>query len=274
MKNRKYIVPLVALSFGLAACQADEAETSTPTEESSSENESSTDKVTSELVDDEELLTEEEPADPNYDLLEQAKDEYYSGELDAAAGTLSRLLQNDLSDNELLKAEAEDLKEEISQQQAENAKAAAEIQVASEFTEERQSTLLSEEFEEAKEQSLSEATDEELESFLTEKEVQKTEPLVDAEATETTEKIAMTKQEAENHAFEQVLDRAVVEGENYFYFVNYAQENWVQVEAREAVEQDGVTFSNLIGIYRYNVETDEIQKLDIITGEYNTLEEQ
>ncbi|MFO8068935.1 MAG: hypothetical protein R6U02_02970 [Alkalibacterium sp.] len=277
MKNRKYIMPLVALSFGLAACQADETETSTPTEESSTENDSSTDKATSELVDEEEIPTEGEPADPQYALLEQAKDEYYSGELDAAAGTLSRLLQNDLSDNELLKAEAEDLKEEISQQQTENAKETTESHVTSEYPEERQSTLLSEEYEAAKEQSLSEATDEELGSFLTEKEVQKNEPVVDAEATdesETTEKIAMTKEEAENHAFEQVLDRAVVEGENYFYFVNYAQENWVQVEAREAVEQDGVAFSNLIGIYRYNVVTDEMQKLDVITGEYNAIEEQ
>ncbi|WP_423188603.1 hypothetical protein ACO1PF_08370 [Alkalibacterium sp. f15] len=270
MKNRKYIVPLVALSFGLAACQADETETSTPTEESSIENESNTDKATSELVDDEKIPTEGEPTDPDYALLEQAKDEYYSGELDAAAGTLSRLLQNDLSDNELLKAEAEDLKEEIGQQQAENAKAAAEIQVASEFKEERQSTLLSEEYEATKEKSLSEATDEELESFLTEKEVQKNEPVVEVEA--ANEDALMTKEEAENHAFEQVLERAVIEGENYFYFVNYEQESWVQVEAREAVEQDGVTFSNLIGIYRYNVETDEIQKLDIITGEYNPIE--
>jgi len=279
MKNRKYIVPLIALSFGLAACQADETDSSTPTEESSTENDSSTDKATSELVDEEEIPTEGEPTDPHYALLEQAKDEYYSGELDAAAGTLSRLLQNDLSENELLKAEAEDLKEEISQQQAENAKALAEIQVASEYTEERQSTLLSEEYEAAKEQSLSEATDEELGSFLTEKEAEKNEPVVGAEAadesdtTESSEKSAMTKEEAENYAFEQVLTRDEVEGENYFYFVNYSEENWVQVEAREAVEQDGVTFSNLIGIYRYNVATDEMQKLDIITGEYNTFEE-
>lgn len=281
MKNRKYIVPLIALSFGLAACQADETDSSTPvpTEETTNEEGTETDNTASEVKDDEEIPTEGEPTDPNYVMLEQAKDEYYSGELDAAAGTLSRLLQNDLSENELLKAEAEDLKEEISQQQAENAKALAEIQVASEYKEERQSTLLSEEYEAAKEQSLSEATDEELGSFLTEKEVEKNEPVVDAEAadetdtTESSEKNAMTKEEAENYAFEQVLTRDEVEGENYFYFVNYSEENWVQVEAREAVEQDGVTFSNLIGIYRYNVATDEMQKLDIITGEYKTSEE-
>lgn len=280
MKKRQYIIPLVALSLSLSACQADEAEPDTsspvPTEEAADEEGATTDPATSEVNDDEQIPTEGEPTDPNYALLEQAKSEYYGGELDAAAGTLSRLLRNDLTENELLQAEAEDLKEEISQQQAEEARETAESQTETAYPEERQSALLREEYEAATNQPLSEASDAELEAWLAEKEAQAAEPAIEEEdgaESETAEQNAMTKEEAENYAFEQVLERAELEEENYFYFVNHSEENWVQVEARESVEHDGVTFSNLIGIYRYNVETDEMQELDSITGEYNTLME-
>lgn len=282
MKKRHYIIPFVALSLSLAACQVDEPDTNTaiPVEEApvEDETETGTDDATSEVNEDEDeqIPTEGEAADPDYALLDQAKEEFYSGELDAAAGTLSRLLQKDLSDNELLKAEAEDLQEEVSQQQAEQAAETAESQAETAYPEERQSSILSEEFEAATSQPLAEATDEELEAWLAEKDAQATEPTVaedEIDEAETSEQIAMTKEEAENYAFEQVLARADIEGENYFYFVNYSEENWVQVEARESVEHDGVTFSNLIGIYRYNVETDEMQKLDSVTGEYTTVTE-
>lgn len=289
MKKRHYIIPFVALSLSLAACQADGAETDAsspvPSEQASDDEGTTTDPSSSEITEDEEIPTEPETTDPNYALLEQAKDEYHTGELDAAAGTLSLLLQNDLSDNELLQAEAEDLKAEISQQQAENAKEAAESQAETAYPQERQSSLLSEEYEAAGNESIEEATDAELEAWLAEKEAQADEPVIEEveeeineeaeseEQPETTEKTVMTKEEAENYAFEHVLERAELEGENYFYFVNHSEESWVQVEARESVEQDGVTFSNLIGIYRYNVETDDMQKLDIVTGEYNTVPE-
>jgi hypothetical protein len=267
MKNKRLILPMIALSLGLAACQdtTEDTGTETPTEETSDENGSTTDSATSGINDDEAIPTEGEPSDPDYALLEQAKEEYYGGNLDAASGTLSRLLQKDLSDKELLEAEAEDLKEEISQQQAEEASETAESQADSAFKEERQSALLSEEYKAATGKDLSEATDEEIEAWMTERDAES-----DGEEAEGSD---MTRAEAENLAFEQVIERADIDEENYFYFVNYTEDNWVQVEARESVEQDGVTFSNLIGMYRYNVSTDEMQKLDVITGDYNTIEE-
>ncbi|GEK89037.1 hypothetical protein AB4027_02945 [Alkalibacterium putridalgicola] len=276
MKNKRLILPMIALSLGLAACQdtTEDTGTETPTEETSDENGSTTDSATSGINDDEAIPTEGEPSDPDYALLEQAKEEYYGGNLDAASGTLSRLLQKDLSDKELLEAEAEDLKEEISQQQAEEASETAESQADSAFKEERQSALLSEEYKAATGKDLSEATDEEIEAWLTERDAEKNEPAQGETAgEESMPESNMTRAEAENYAFEQVIERAEIDEENYFYFVNYTEDNWVQVEARESVEQDGVTFSNLIGMYRYNVSTDEMQKLDVITGDYNTIEE-
>lgn len=292
MKNTRLIIPFLALSLGMGACQDTETdlEMETPTEENVEENDStengtdqenvaeengsSTDSATSEVDDDDAIPTEGEATDPDYALLEQAKEEYYSGELDAASGTLSRLLQQDLSDKELLLAEAEDLKEQISQEQAEAAQEAEDSQAGTAYSEERQSALLNEDYEAETGQPLSEATDEELEAWLSERDAEKSEPAQEeTDGEEPAESVDMTKEEAEDHAFEQVIERADLNEEDYFYFVNHAEDNWVQVEARESVEQDGVTFSNLIGIFRYNVSTDEMQKLDVITGEYSAIEE-
>lgn len=278
MNNRRLIIPLIALSLGLAACQDTETDTGaeTSTEESQEENGSTTESATSENNEDEAVPTEGEAIDPNYALLEQAKEEYSNGELDAASGTLSRLLQQDLADNELLQAEAENLKEQISLEQAEAAREVESAQAAeSVYKEERQSALLQEEYETKTGQLMSEATDEELEAWLTVRDAEKSEPaqVEESDASQSDDATELTKEEAENHAFEQVVKRADINGENYFYFVNHTEDNWVQVEARESVEQDGITFSNLIGIYRYNASTDDIQKLDVITGEYHTIEE-
>ena len=263
MKNRRLLIPLLALSLFLAACASSETEpeTETPTGENAEQEGSTTDSATSGVREEDQIPTESVPDDPDYALLDQAKKEYYSGELDAAAGTLSRLLQKDLSDKELLEAEAEHLKEEISEKQAENARMDSETQNDSVYSEERQSSLLTEEYEAATGQSMSEATDDELEAWLDQRE--------EADVTDS----GMTKDEAEALAFEQVRERVEIEGENYFSFVEQEDGDWVKVEVRESVEQDGVTFSNLIGLYRYNVETEELLKLDVITGEYTELED-
>lgn len=282
MKNRRLIIPFLALSLGMAACQDSETDTNmeTPTEDSANledvpeENGSSSDSATSGINDDDAIPTEGNASDPDYALLEQAKEEYYSGQLDAASGTLSRLLQQNLSDKKLLLAEAEDLKEQISQEQAEAAREAEDAGSETAFTEERQSALLNEEYEAETGKPMSEATDEELEAWITERDVEKSEPVQEeTDGEEPAEAADMTREEAENYAFEQVVERADIDEENYFYFVDHEESDWVQVEARESVEHDGVTFSNLIGIYRYNVITGDMQKLDIITGEYKVIEE-
>ena len=49
-------------------------------------------------------------------------------------------------------------------------------------------------------------------------------------------------------------------------------DQWVSIEVRETVKQDGVEWSNLIGLYRYDLQTDSIEKMDSVTGEYQTVE--
>ncbi|MER2064580.1 MAG: hypothetical protein ABS873_07995, partial [Alkalibacterium sp.] len=260
MKNRGLLIPLLAVSLGLAACQGNETESGAdlPLEESVEEEEtsqgntssdgdsedtedtdSSSDTAITETDAEEEGSSEGEAIDPDHALLEQAKGEYTSGELDAAAGTLSRLLQQNLSDKKLLLAEAEDLKEQISREQAEAARETEDAQAETAYPAERQSALVNEEFETQTGQPLNESTDEELEAWLAEQEAQKSEPVQTDQTAEEeqADSADMTKEEAERYALDQVLKRADIEQDNYFYFVNHSKESWVQVEAREAVEQ-------------------------------------
>lgn len=265
MNKKMMMLPIVLLGFGLAACEGEEQETVIETEEvtdeSVAEDQESQDPIEEEPQDEnaeEELVNE---AEENYQsLLDQAKREYEAEQLDAAAGTLSVLLQNDLTDHEAIKTEAENLKEEIHVLQAENAReVAGAYSEDSTYQDERQSAILAEEYLESTGLSIEEATDEELMEWFIQRE---------ADGDQAEEAEEWTKEEAENYAFDQLLLLEDLNYEAYIFFVNLMEDDWVQLEVREPVEQDGVTWSNLIGLYRFNVSTDELLKLDIVTGEY------
>lgn len=275
MTKKIMIIPIALLGFSLGACQQEEQEAVIETEEVA---EDTTDEVTEVEEQDEDQDAEEdleakdeedsEETDSNeigervQSLLDQAKREYEAEELDAASGTLSLLLENDLTNHPDILAEAETLKEEIHTLQAENAREVAGAYTEtenSEYKDERQSAIISQEYSDATGQSIMEASDEELAEWFAQKES-------DAEPEEETE--SWTKEEAENYAFDQLIMSENLNYENYIFFVNLMEDEWVQMEVREPVEQDGVTWSNLIGLYRFNVSTDELQKLDMVTGDY------
>ncbi|MCC5895282.1 MAG: hypothetical protein JJU16_07445 [Alkalibacterium sp.] len=276
MTKKLMVLPIALLGLGLAACQTDEEEAAViETEEVASETEGDDSETNEQTVEEQNEEEIEETGDDEEELvfdqtekyqnlLDQAKREYEAEELDAAAGTLSVLLQHDLTGYPEIMAEGESLKEEIHVLQAENA-----IEVAGAYTEdstykdERQSAIMAEEYETATGQSIQEATDEELADWFTQKENS-------AEVEENTQ--SWTKEEAENYAFDQLIMLENLNYEKYFFFVNSMEEDWVQLEVREPVEQDGVTWSNLIGLYRFNVSTDELEKLDIVTGEYQSVQ--
>lgn len=93
------------------------------------------------------------------------------------------------------------------------------------------------------------------------------------EKTETKEqKTFASDKEAEDYAFNQSVDRLKLNNENYSIFVDRTDDQWVSIEVRETVKQDGVEWSNLIGLYRYDLQTDSIEKMDSVTGEYQTVE--
>lgn len=270
MSKRILLLTLTALTLSLTACQESNGETPgavQPTEEESPQEE--TDKTDGSLNVDLEETDEvpklEEVKEDETDYRKQfdhAKEQFDAKQWDAAAGTLSTLLEKDLNAYPILQAQAQDLKEELDKQLAEIARevAGASTEV-SEYAEERQSSLIAEQYLEATGKEMTEATDEELGTWLAAREEEKEEKAGE-----------LTKEEAEDRAFEILLAHQESEATNYFYFVNQEDTDWVKIEVRESVEQDGVEWSNLIGMYRMNSETEEIQKLDSVSGIYETLE--
>lgn len=229
----------------------------------------------------EQAKTTETEATVNNDYqtrLDQAKAQYDASKLDEAAGTLSLLLKEDLADYPDIQSEAETLLEEVNLTQAEQAKKVAGTSSDKiEYQTERQSSVLGEEYLAATGKSIEDATDEELGNWLAEKE-KKAETETNSEET-TTEKTETKEQktfasdkEAEDYAFNQSVDRLKLNNENYSIFVDRTDDQWVSIEVRETVKQDGVEWSNLIGLYRYDLQTDSIEKMDSVTGEYQTVE--
>lgn len=274
MPKRLVVLSTLLLSLGLSACQGDTEETMTEDEVNetavldtasadSAEDDELSDDSEAELAEEAET-NEESDYDKNEaleELLTRAEKEYEAAHFDAAAGTLSKLFQYDLSDSSDLAEKAEKLQASIQSVQSSNASSTNQ---ESAYKEERQSAILAEEFLTATGLSIETASDEDLSAWLSEKEAE--------EDSENSER-EWTKEEAENYAFDQLIILEELNYENYFFFVNMTTDDWVQLEAREAVEQDGVTWSNLIGLYRYNVSTDELQKLDAVTGEYETIKQ-
>lgn len=266
MTRKMMFLPIALLGFGLAACQQEELDAVIETEEVVDESITEA-QGSDEQTDDQEQTGEENElneTDEKYQrLLDQAKREYEAEELDASAGTLSVLLLNDLSDHSEIRDEGESLKQEIEALQAENAREiAGTFTEESMYKEERQSAILNEEYLAATGKSVQEATDDELSNWFAQKEINE----------QQEEAESWTKEEAENYAFDQLILLEDLNYEQYFFFVNLMEEEWVQIEVRESVEQDGVSWSNLIGLYRFNVSSDELLKLDSVTGEYQTVQ--
>ncbi|GEN51154.1 hypothetical protein [Alkalibacterium pelagium] len=263
MSKRYWILAVAVMGLGLSACQQNEA--------AEEEEVAVTIEEPAEDAENDGAVSVEEPEEEadefleHYQsLLDQSIREYEADQLDAAAGTLSLLLENDLEEYPELREEAEGLLEEIKEIQAQKAAEVAEAQTEeSRYKEERQSALYSDDYFNATGQSMEEASDEELDVWFAQK----------AEAEEESDEAEheWTKEEAENYAFDQLMLHENLAFEKYIYFVNQAEQDWVNIEVREPVEQDGVAWSNMIGIYRFNVSTNELQKLDTVTGQYSSL---
>lgn len=262
MSKKHWILAVAVMGLGLSACQQNEA--------AEEEEVAVTIEEPVEDTENDGAVSVEEPEEADeflehyQSLLDQARREYEADQLDAAAGTLSLLMENDLEEYPELSEEAEGLLDEIKGIQAEKAAQVAGAQSEeSRYKEERQSALYSDDYFNATGQSMEEASDEELDVWFAQKE--------EAEEESDADEHEWTKEEAENYAFDQLILHENLAFEKYIYFVNQAEQNWVNIEVREPVEQDGVAWSNMIGIYRFNVSTNELQKLDTVTGQYSSL---
>ncbi|WP_027108955.1 hypothetical protein [Lacticigenium naphthae] len=211
-------------------------------------------------------------------MIDTAKEQYEANKYDAAAGTLSVLLQNDLSDFEAIQVEAQGLLSEINQIQADEVKKELE-QTETNYQTERSSEIANQEFEKDTEQPIKEATDEEIEAWLAKNESAKSVKAeeIDQEAKDTSESTSenMSEElnqevmatEKETEVLNKVMEKLEIDPRGYEFFLVEA-EGIYQVEVREPLEIDEVEISHLIAIVEYNTEEDTYKKLDPVTGEY------
>lgn len=249
--KRKIIITLFSLSvFFVAGCGTD-----TPT---NLPNEPNTDDVS--MVD-EDLRV----------MLEDAKEQYENNQLDAAAGTLTILLQNDLSGLEEVKTEAEELLQIVNQAQATDEKNEQLTQTAndSKYKIERYSDLAAEEFKQDTGGDIVTATDEEIQQWLVSKS-EETDRRVSSK--DTSQDANEAKQSETLEEQEQVLteltERIGIDASDYEYFIIKVENQLYQIEVRQSHAVEDVEISNMIGIFKYHFGTKSLEKLDPITGQY------
>lgn len=268
MKRWSRWAALLATGALLAACNADTEETQTPDIE-----ESETDETVDESA--EEGVVEEPDESSGYQLvLDQARAQLDAEEYDAATTTLTDLLEQDLSDYPEIEAEANELLDEVHTRMAERAReVAGATEENSEFATIRQSSIYAQKFLEDTGIEITEASDEEIHAWFDENEVEADEPLEDEVGDESGSARFSTPEEAVDYAFDQTVERLdwnnTLDPETSQFFVSdIDEEGWVKIEVRQKQQTDEVEWSTMVGIYRFNLETDQLQRLDPITGEY------
>lgn len=75
--------------------------------------------------------------------------------------------------------------------------------------------------------------------------------------------------EEEKMVLNQVIAQLDFNTEGHQFFLAKMDENVYQVEIRHSNPQGDVEISNMVGLYRYNIETGKLSVMDPITGEFN-----
>jgi len=275
MKNWKKSAVLLAGALILTACGTD---TEVGTTDTSAQVDTTAAQDTTSQVTENETTAE----DTYRGMLAQGREEYEAGLLDAAGGTITVLLQNDLSEYSELEAEAASLQEEIKTAQAEAAREKQETQPEeSAYETERQSELAAEEFNKATGTDIQSASDEEIEQWLAEKEQAEVEQInqttqdeePDTEENEpevTEEELLLQEQES---VLDAVMDQLAMNPEGHEFFLVKIDEQTYQVEIRQPHAVEDVEISNMIGIFEYNMENETLKKMNPITGEFEEVSE-
>lgn len=200
-------------------------------------------------------------------IFDQAKKEYDAKEYDAAGGTIQILLGKDLDHKVYasLKTDAATLKEEIVAAQKEVAQAKKEqttvVQPVSKYTKERNSKLIAQEFLNGTGKDINQATDDEIAAWLAQKTATETQPAPsNPEKTEADKKLE--------------VQQAVVKITGYSdasndYYITALNDDLYQIEIRNSQGADGAEISNMVGMFQYKPSTNELTKMDPITGVYS-----
>lgn len=244
----------------LSACGTNNGEEGTSTE--TIQAESVVSESTSSQA--EESSTEEISLQEEYnEIYTDGLAQYDAGKYDEAAGTIGLLLQNDLSQYEELKIKAVSLEEKINLVQAEEAQAdeeATAIIEKSTYKTERTSDLANSEFTEATGKDINTVSDDEISTWISDKEAEVEEVL--KETTQATPEEEMTE------VLNQVVAISGIAAEDNQFYATKTDEQTYTIEIRHSHEVDGVGISNMVGMFKYDLTTKELQKMDPLTGEY------
>lgn len=271
MRNKKVATAVLFLStlvIGACGNGGDSANSASSAESQSSSEVTQSEEIYQNMYDDGLILFESEK---------------YS----EAGGIIDLLLQNDLSEYADLEAQAQELREKISSAQVETIKEEPTYELVenSAYKDERNSVLISEDYMKATGKSIMEASDEEIETWLASKEQETSQPEVnqsqsnsESESTETEEsestEPALTPEEEEVFVLEQVVALTGISPENNQFFTSKLDEDTYQVEIRNSHEVDGVEISNMVGMFEYTLSTNEVEKMNPVTGEYEVVDPQ
>src|SRR5699024_5790826 len=204
-------------------------------------------------------------------MLQEARTQFEKGEWDAAAGTLSILLQNDLSEETELKKEAETLQNEVSQAQAKDKKNETLTQVtqSTKYKTERYSSLAAQEFSQDTGGDITTADDKEIEEWLASKKVDDERRVSSKDSEETDHDAAVEEMEEQEQVLKEITEKANIDPAGHEFFLIKTDAHHYQVEIRQPHAVDGVEVSNMIGIFRYDFDSKMLEKMDPVTGEYS-----
>jgi len=245
------------------------ASSETTDSESSQSQEENTDSESSSTGETTEVSTNETQS-----AIDKATSQLNNGALDKAALTIRTLEEeqgDSLTENEV--SQIEEIKQNIDSEKMTQ----AETNQPSEYQEVRQSSVMKEKFEETTGENLEDASDEEVETWLNEQDTSGSEntPQNNTEENnqnknqDSSSNQPKTDEELKNYALNQVTEQTGLLSENYAYFVDLQEDNWVTVEIREEHSDGATEWTTMVGLYRYNVETDTLEKMDPVTGEFN-----
>lgn len=256
--------------FLLSAC--DETKENTSVESSTSSSET--------LIEDSSKLIQ--PGENGYRSMYQASlAQFETGKLDEAAGTIENVLESDLSDDAELKEQATELKIKINMAQAEKVKSdeTAALLEKSAYKTERVSDLAATEFKEATGEDIKSVSDDKIKTWLAEKEatensttassIASSENTISSSSVSSSTAPVISAEEERIMVLEKIIALTGISAQDNQFYSSKEDENTYQVEVRHSHEVDEVEISNMVGMFKYDLLTETLMKMDPLTGEYD-----
>lgn len=89
-------------------------------------------------------------------------------------------------------------------------------------------------------------------------------------ASTSTQEETMTLEEEQNYVLDKVVEKTGISPSDNQFFATKENETTYQIEIRHAHEVDGVEISNMVGMFKYDLSSDSLTKMDPVSGKYET----